>query len=51
MKTKYIKYLTCSLGVAFSFYSCTDSFLDKDPDERVEIKKKKHVVALHPTGY
>lgn len=51
MKTKYIKYLTCSLGVAFALSSCTDSFLDKEPDERVELKTESQVVAFLATGY
>lgn len=51
MKTKYIKHLTCSLGVAFAMSSCTDSFLDKEPDERVELKTESQVVAFLATGY
>lgn len=51
MKTKYLKYLTCSLGVAFAMSSCTDSFLDKEPDERVELKTVSQVVSFLTSGY
>ena len=51
MKTKYLKYLTCSLGVAFALSSCSDSFLDKEPDERVELKTEEQVVAFLVSGY
>lgn len=51
MKTKYIKYLTCSLGVAFALSSCSDSFLDKEPDERVELKTVSQVVSFLTSGY
>ena len=51
MKTKYIKYLTCSLGVAFALSSCTDSFLDKEPDERVELKTEEQVISFLVSGY
>lgn len=51
MKTKYLKYLTCSLGVVFAMSSCTDSFLDKEPDERVELKTVSQVVSFLTSGY
>ena len=51
MKTKYLKYLTCSLGVAIALSSCSDSFLDKEPDERVELKTVSQVVSFLSSGY
>ena len=51
MKTKDLKYLTFSLGAVFALSSCTDSFLDKEPDERVDVKTIDQVVDLLATGY
>ena len=51
MKTKYMKYLTLSLGTAFALTSCTDSFLDKEPDERVELKTEEQVISFLVSGY
>lgn len=51
MKTKYLKYLTFSLGAVFALSSCTDSFLDKEPDERVELKTEEQIVSFLTSGY
>lgn len=51
---KSIKYMGIALVAAFGLTACTDSFLDKTPDERTEINTEKKVVQLltsaYPTG-
>lgn len=49
---KSLKYIAASLGVVtFMLSSCSDSFLDHLPDERVEISSEKDVISLLVTAY
>lgn len=49
---KSFKYIAASLGVvAFTLSSCSDSFLDHLPDERVEITTEEDVRLLVATAY
>lgn len=51
MKKSYI-YKASSLAVAFvMFVSCSDSFLDKTPDERTEINTEENVISLLVSAY
>ena len=49
---KSLKYIVCSLGLmALTFTSCGDSFLDQQPDERIEIKTVDQVIDLLVSSY
>lgn len=49
---KTIRYIALSLGAAaFLLSGCSDSFLDKVPDERVEIDTEEKVVELLNSSY
>ena len=47
LKLSYISLLALVLGVS----SCSDSFLDQEPDERVKITNEKQVAQLLATAY
>ncbi len=48
---KHLKYITLSLLALAAFASCSDSFLDKEPDERVTIDTEDKVVMLLISAY
>ena len=48
---KSIKYITMSLAVSLFMTSCTDSFLDKIPDERTDVTTVNQVVMLLNSSY
>lgn len=48
---KITKFLTISIAAAFGLTACTDSFLDKVPDERTDINTEKKVVQLLTSAY
>lgn len=49
---KSIKYIALFLGItAVGLTSCSDSFLDKNPDERTEIDSEEKIIKLLITSY
>lgn len=48
---KITKFFTIALSSVFALTACTDSFLDKVPDERTEIITEKKVVQLLTSAY
>lgn len=48
---KTIKYIMLSLGAVLLTTSCSDSFLDKNPDERTAIDSKDKVISLMVDAY
>lgn len=55
MMNKYIKNMSVRLcaccGLAIAATSCTDSFLDKEPDERTNISSLENIVSMLTTCY